>query len=128
MNAGVTRAPTLITLQNHPSIPYQTKKICPKVPRGFSGIVCIPAPAAGQMIRQTLHLSACNGADMRVGDVRQFCSLQPEEQSLMRAPMTQLNLPAGVYHRTLKSARTIADLAGSEGYPVRASGRHPKYQ
>jgi len=32
----------------------------------------------------------------------------------MRAAMSQLNLSARVYHRILKLARTIADLAGSE--------------
>jgi magnesium chelatase family protein len=55
----------------------------------------------------------CN-ADMRIGEIRQFCKLQDEGQSLMRAAMTQLNLPAHAYHRILKLARTIADLAGSE--------------
>jgi len=55
----------------------------------------------------------CN-ADMRIGEVRQFCSLQSEGQSLMRAAMSQLNLSARAYHRILKLARTIADLAGSE--------------
>lgn len=55
----------------------------------------------------------CN-ADMRVGEVRQFCQLQDESKSLMRAAMTQLNLSARGYHRVLKLARTIADLAGSE--------------
>ncbi|MBL8079851.1 MAG: YifB family Mg chelatase-like AAA ATPase [Anaerolineales bacterium] len=55
----------------------------------------------------------CN-ADMRVGEVRQFCALQPEGQSLMRAAMSQLNLSARAYHRILKLSRTIADLAGSE--------------
>ena len=35
----------------------------------------------------------CN-ADMRVGEIRQFCKLQDEGQSLMRAAMTQLNLSA----------------------------------
>jgi magnesium chelatase family protein len=55
----------------------------------------------------------CN-ADMRIGEVRQFCKLQDEGQSLMRAAMTQLNLSARAYHRILKLARTIADLAGSE--------------
>ncbi len=55
----------------------------------------------------------CN-ADMRVGEVRQFCQLQPEGQSLMRAAMSQLNLSARAYHRILKLSRTIADLAGSE--------------
>jgi magnesium chelatase family protein len=55
----------------------------------------------------------CN-ADMRVGEVRQFCQLQAEGQSLMRSAMSQLNLSARAYHRILKLSRTIADLAGSE--------------
>ena len=55
----------------------------------------------------------CN-ADMRVGEIRQFCKLQDEGQHLMRAAMSQLNLSARAYHRILKLARTIADLAGSE--------------
>jgi magnesium chelatase family protein len=59
------------------------------------------------------HLIFCN-ADMRVGEIRQFCKLQDEGQRLMRAAMSQLNLSARAYHRILKLARTIADLAGSE--------------
>ena len=55
----------------------------------------------------------CN-ADMRLGEIRRFCRLQDEGQRLMRAAMTQLNLSARAYHRILKLARTIADLAGSE--------------
>ncbi len=55
----------------------------------------------------------CN-ADMRVGEIRQFCKLQDEGQSLMRAAMSQMNLSARAYHRILKLARTIADLAGIE--------------
>jgi magnesium chelatase family protein len=51
---------------------------------------------------------------MRVGEIRQFCKLQNEGQSLMRAAMTRLNLSVHAYHRILKLARTIADLAGSE--------------
>jgi magnesium chelatase family protein len=55
----------------------------------------------------------CN-ADMRVGEIRQYCHLPEDGQSLMRAAMTQLNLSARAYHRILKLARTIADLARSE--------------
>ena len=55
-----------------------------------------------------------SNADMRVGEIRQFCRLQDEGQSLMRAAMSQMNLSARAYHRILKLARTIADLAGSE--------------
>lgn len=53
-------------------------------------------------------------ANMCVGEIRQFCRLQDEGQSQMRAAMSQLNLSTRAYHRILKLARTIADLAGSE--------------
>ncbi len=55
----------------------------------------------------------CN-ADMRVAEVRQFCKLDETGDNLIRAAMSQLNLSARAYHRSLKLARTIADLAGSE--------------
>jgi magnesium chelatase family protein len=55
-----------------------------------------------------------NNADMRVAEVRQFCKLDETGDSLVRAAMSQLNLSARAYHRILKLARTIADLAGSE--------------
>lgn len=55
----------------------------------------------------------CN-ADMRVAEVRKFCKLDETGDSLVRAAMSQLNLSARAYHRTLKLSRTIADLAGSE--------------
>jgi magnesium chelatase family protein len=44
----------------------------------------------------------CN-ADMRVGEIWQFCRVEEDGQRLMRA-----------YHRILKLSRPIADLAGSE--------------
>jgi magnesium chelatase family protein len=57
----------------------------------------------------------CN-ADMRVDEIRQFCRLPDERQSLMRAAIMQLSLSARPYHRTrsVKLARTIADLSGRE--------------
>jgi magnesium chelatase family protein len=55
----------------------------------------------------------CN-ADMRVAEIRQFCKLDGAGESLVRAAMGQMNLSARGYHRVLKLARTIADLAGCE--------------
>jgi magnesium chelatase family protein len=55
----------------------------------------------------------CN-ADMRPADVRQFCELDETSRTLIRSAMSQLKLSARDYHRILKLARTIADLAGSE--------------
>jgi magnesium chelatase family protein len=51
---------------------------------------------------------------MRPAEVRQFCSLDETGRALMRTAMNQLNLSARAYHRVLKLARTIADLAGSQ--------------
>jgi magnesium chelatase family protein len=72
--------------------------------------------AVGQShLHSSQHVSppACN-ADMRPAEVRQFCTLDETGRSLMRAAMNQLNLSARAYHRVLKLARTIADLAGAE--------------
>ena len=55
----------------------------------------------------------CN-ADMRVAEVRQFCKLDETGQTLIKTAMNQLQLSARAYHRILKLARTIADLASSE--------------
>jgi magnesium chelatase family protein len=56
---------------------------------------------------------ACN-ADMGPAEVRQFCELDEVSHSLLRSAAQQMQLSARTYHRLLKVARTIADLAGSE--------------
>jgi len=61
-----------------------------------------------------LENGVMTNADMRVAEVRQFCELDAEGQQLVKAAMTQLQLSARAYHRILKLARTIADLAGDE--------------
>lgn len=48
---------------------------------------------------------------MRVAEVRKFCKLDEAGDNLVRAAISQLNLSARGYHRVLKLARTIADLA-----------------
>ncbi len=54
----------------------------------------------------------CN-AEMTPVEVRDFCQVEAEAQSLLRAAMKQLTLSARAFHRILKLARTIADLAGA---------------
>ena len=53
-------------------------------------------------------------ADMGPGEVREYCRLDGAGKSLLRAAMQQLHMSARAYHRILKLARTIADLAGSD--------------
>ena len=57
----------------------------------------------------------CN-AEMTPAEVRLQCQavLDEQAQSLLRLAMTQLSLSARAFHRVLKLARTIADMAGSQ--------------
>lgn len=55
-----------------------------------------------------------SNADMGPAEIRVFCPLDDSGQNLMKAAVRQLNLSARGYHRVLKLARTIADLAGDE--------------
>jgi magnesium chelatase family protein len=55
----------------------------------------------------------CN-ADMRPAEVRKYCRLDEAGNALIKAAMAQLGLSARAFHRVLKLARTIADLAESE--------------
>jgi magnesium chelatase family protein len=58
----------------------------------------------------------CN-AEMTPVEVREYCqgALEDGAKSLLRLAMNQLALSARSFHRVLKLARTVADLAGSEG-------------
>jgi magnesium chelatase family protein len=56
---------------------------------------------------------SCNAA-MGPGEVRKICQMDEAGRSLVRAAMQQLQMSARAFHRILKLARTIADLAGSE--------------
>ena len=55
----------------------------------------------------------CN-TEMGPTEVRDFCQTDASGEKLLKAAMQQLHLSARAYHRVLKLARTIADLAESE--------------
>jgi magnesium chelatase family protein len=73
--------------------------------------VCAARQRQQQRFRGTHLLS---NADMGPAELRTHCVLDASCQSLMKAAVRQLNLSARGYHRVLKLARTIADLAGAE--------------
>jgi magnesium chelatase family protein len=54
-----------------------------------------------------------SNGDMGPAEVRQYCVVDDAGKSLMRSAMQQMQMSARAYHRILKLARTIADLAGS---------------
>lgn len=59
----------------------------------------------------------CN-ADMRPAEIRKFCNLDEAGKNLIKSAMNQMNLTARAYHRILKLARTITDLADAEQISV----------
>ncbi len=52
--------------------------------------------------------------EMNVRHVETFCALSPACEQLLKQAAERLKLSARSYHRTIKVARTIADLAGSD--------------
>jgi len=52
-------------------------------------------------------------AHMTPRDIRTCCRLSDQADALMRTAIQRLGLSARAYHRTLKIARTVADLAGA---------------
>jgi magnesium chelatase family protein len=55
----------------------------------------------------------CN-AEMGPAEVLAHCGVDAAAQPILRAATQRLQLSARAFHRVLKLARTIADLAGSE--------------
>src|SRR5207245_1371444 len=55
----------------------------------------------------------CN-TEMGPSEVHEFCKTDASGERLLKAAMQQFHLSARAYHRVLKLARTIADLAESE--------------
>ncbi|HOS53606.1 MAG TPA: YifB family Mg chelatase-like AAA ATPase [Anaerolineaceae bacterium] len=79
-----------------------------------SAVIRTRVESARQIQRERFaDTSLTSNADMHPAQVRQYCSLDESCRGLMRTAMNQLQLSARAYHRILKLARTIADLAGS---------------
>ncbi len=51
---------------------------------------------------------------MGVRELKRHCGLDTAGEALMKAAVQQLGLSARAYHRVLKVARTVADLAEAE--------------
>ncbi len=60
-----------------------------------------------------LQRQQCENSYLSVLQVKQFCALNDSQVRLMNTAIERLDLSARGYHRVLKVARTIADLAGS---------------
>jgi len=57
-------------------------------------------------------------SNLATREIDKWCSPDAAAEGLLRQAIAKLNLSARAYHRVLKLARTIADLAGSEAIAV----------
>ena len=73
----------------------------------------VQAARTRQLERFKGTATTCN-TEMGPTEVRDYCQTDPSGEKLLKAAMQQLHLSARAYHRVLKLARTIADLAESE--------------
>jgi len=62
-----------------------------------------------QLVRQ-----GKSNALLTVSEIDALCTPDSQGEALLRQAITRLNFSARAYHRVLKVARTIADLAGSK--------------
>ncbi len=59
-------------------------------------------------------LGIITNSEMSSDQIKTFCQLDEQSKSLLRSAVTAMKLSARGYHRIIKIARTIADLAGQE--------------
>lgn len=81
-------------------------------PAGESSAVVrgrVDAARIAQLARQ-----GCANAGLPAGEVERHCQPDAGGEALLRQAMQRLKLSARAYHRVLRVARTLADLAGAE--------------
>lgn len=107
--------PLLDRIDIHADVPrVQYEKLAALAPGESSADirarVCAARERQAHRFRGTrLHTNS----EMGAAEIREHCGLDGAGQRLMQAAMRQLQLSGRAYHRVLKLARTIADLAGA---------------
>ncbi len=108
--------PLMDRIDIHVEVPrVEYEKLSDRRPGEPSEVVRQRVEAARARQRARLNGTGltCN-ADMRPAEVHRYCMLDEVGSRLMKTAMQQMRLSARTYHRILKLARTIADLAGSD--------------
>ena len=67
-----------------------------------------------RQLRRFRGTKTMTNADMGPVEVWDYCRLDDSAQALLQAAMKQMHLSARGFHRILKVARTVADLAGTD--------------
>ncbi len=96
-----------------PAVPFQ--ELSGGTPGTTSGEMRDQVTAARQVqAARFTNTATRHNSDMTHRQTRQFCRLDKEGNSLLRASMTEMGLSARAHDKILRVARTIADLESSE--------------
>lgn len=101
-----------------PAIPYRDLTGGPPAEPSVTIAARVERARAAQRSRFREIAGVHANAHMSAREVRRHCALGVESESILRSAITRLGLSARAYHRVLKIARTIADLAGEESLQV----------
>jgi magnesium chelatase family protein len=96
-----------------PAVPFTQLAEAPPGPTSADLLAEVLKARARQAERFGPRGPGVNGR-MTARQVRRFCPLRPEAQSLLKAAMEELGLSARAHDKVLRVARTMADLEGSD--------------
>jgi magnesium chelatase family protein len=96
-----------------PSVPFTQLSEAPPGPTSAALRAQVLEARARQAERFGAKGPSVNGR-MTPRQVRKYCPLKPESQSLLKAAMEELGLSARAHDKVLRVARTMADLDGSD--------------
>ncbi len=109
---GKLSAPLLDRIDIHMEVPRLSRaELDQHTARGESSAVIRERVTRAYHV-QLRRCGKCN-AEMGTREVEIYCKLQPQDQHLLERAMDKLKLSARAYHRILKLARTIADIAAA---------------
>jgi magnesium chelatase family protein len=84
--------------------------------------------ARARQRKRFAHLPISTNKEMNVKHIDTLCPLDDASEKLLRQAVERLGLSARSYHRTIKVARTIADLADSEAITAQHIAKALQYR
>lgn len=106
-------APLLDRIDIHIEVPKLDKSaLDASTPKGESSAAI--RQRVNRAYKKQLQRSNKSNAELSSSEVECFCIIKKSDQQLLDQAMDKLNLSARAYHRILKLARTIADVAASD--------------
>jgi len=110
---GRISAPLLDRIDIHIEVPRLDKSaLDANTPKGES--TASISRRVTRAYKKQIQRANKSNAEMNSSEVERFCAIKNTDRELLDKAMDKLNLSARAYHRILKLARTIADVANCE--------------